>query len=80
MEHDKLVCIYRKGVASSSLVEPIRDVTHDERRYRIWKIYTHHNDSTMHEPDVFPLIFYAISEGYEIVEKIRDGKYVFKKI
>jgi hypothetical protein len=73
----KMTAIYRGRV--SSVNDIIEDVEHDERKYRLWKIFNKNEDSE-HMPDVLPLIFYMRQKGYEVVTKIRDSKYVFEVI
>jgi hypothetical protein len=73
----KMTAIYRGRV--SNVRDTIEDVAHDERSYRLWKIFNKNDDQT-HMPDVLPLIFYMRQKGYEVVTKIRDSKYVFEVI
>jgi hypothetical protein len=74
----KMTAIYRGRV--SNVRDTIEDVAHDERSYRLWKIFNDNNDDYTHMSDVIPLIFYMKQRGYEVVTKIRDSKYVFEVI
>ncbi len=75
---NKMIAIYRGRVTNTP--EPIQDIEHNERSYRLWKTFSSANDGSTHMPDVFPLMFYMFSKDYEIVTKIRDSKYTFTRI
>lgn len=77
-KEDKMTAIYRGRLSTVS--GTIDDVVIDERRYRLWKTFTNHNDGTTHMPDVFPLIYHMYSQGYEVLTRIRDSKYTFERI
>jgi hypothetical protein len=73
---DSIIAYYRKGIIVPD--SEIKDVHHDDRDYRLWKTYF--NNELDHMPEAFPMIFYAIEEGYEIIKRIQDSKYVFKRL
>lgn len=75
---DRITAIYRGRLSSVS--GTIDDVVIEERNYRLWKVFTNHNDGTTHMPDAFPLIYHMYTNGFEIPTKIRDSKYVFERI
>ena len=77
---DKIEAFYRKGILTSQ-IESIENVTFNERDYRSWKIFCPFNDGITHMPDAFPMIFYATRVlELEMIEKIRDSKYVFRRM
>lgn len=71
----KIIAIYRGRIVNTP--EPIQDIIHDERRYRLWKMFNDNSKGYDHMSDTYPLLYYMFSKGYEKIEKIRDSKYIF---
>lgn len=75
----KVTAIYR-GRIPSAPTEPIENVDHDERQYRLWKMFNIGDSVSDHMPDALPMIYHMGTYGFEKVQKIRDTKYLFTKI
>lgn len=72
-----LVAFYRDRVGrqNNSIVERI----FDEREYRLWKTYTHHNENN-YPSFVYPMIYEAFRLGFDIVRRISDSKFIFERL
>ncbi len=77
-DDNKITAIYRGRIVNTP--EPIQDIVHDERRYRLWKMFNDDSKGYDHMPDTYPLLYYMFSKGYEKSTKIRDSKYTFTSI
>lgn len=73
---ETVTAFYRKGLILKD--EEVKDVHHPEREYRLWKAYFNNQDD--HLPDAFPLIFMAKSEGFDMIKRIHDTKYIFNRL
>jgi hypothetical protein len=74
--NDSIIAFYRKGIILRG--EEVQLVQHPERDYRLWKAYFNNNDG--HMPDALPLIFMARSEGFTMINKVADSKYIFNRL
>ena len=76
-DENKVTAIYRGRVYN--VREPIKDITHDERSYRLWKMFNLQDTKGGydHMPDAIPLLFHMYYVGFGVVKKIRDTKYTF---